>query len=396
MRSRALHNGARRLLLWAQARGVSLRAVYLPGKDNVAADLLSRGSPLPGEWRLHPVIVQAIWDRFGRAQVDLFASQETTHCPWWYSMIQGHIGGGCPSVHMTPGPSVRFSPLPGAGPSEDVAGQNASGGPGLASSALDGGASDNAGGNPLASPGQAGHAHAGVGPAMASEPRVLQAACLAPGRGPSSDLGAAVIRTLQAARAPSTRGLYAGRWNRFCGWCHSRGENPVSCGVVLAFLQSLLESGLSLSTLRGYVAAISSRHELVDGLTMGTQALVGCFLKGARRLCPPRGRLIPARDLRVVLGALTEPRFEPLSGLGWELLSLKTVFLLAIASAKRLSELRALSAHPACLRLGGEGSAISLLPNPAFLPKVLPRSFVARPLGSGPLPSSSSRVAGGS
>ena len=94
MRSRALHNGARRLLLWAQARGVSLRAVYLPGKDNVAADLLSRGGPLPGEWRLHPVIVQAIWDRFGRAQVDLFASQETTHCPWWYSMIgpKGTLG----------------------------------------------------------------------------------------------------------------------------------------------------------------------------------------------------------------------------------------------------------------------------------------------------------------
>ena len=127
-------------------------------------------------------------------------------------------------MHMAPGPSVRFSPLPssasGAGPSEDVAGQSASGGPGLASSALDGGASDNAGGDPLASPGQAGHAHAGAGPAMASEPRVLQAACLAPGRGPSSDLGAAVIRNLQAARAPSTRGLYAGRWKQIL-WCLS-------------------------------------------------------------------------------------------------------------------------------------------------------------------------------
>ena len=95
---------------------------------------------------------------------------------------------------------------------------------------------------------------------------------------------------------------------------------------------------------------------------------------------PAKGRLIPAWDLRVVLDALTEPPFEPLSGLGWELLSLKTVFLLAIASAKRVSELRALSVHPACLRLGGEGSAISLLPNLAFLPKVLPHSFVTRPL----------------
>ena len=141
-----------------------------------------------------------------------------------------------------------------------------------------------------------------------------------------------------------------------------------------------LESGLSVPTLRGYVAAISSRHRLVDGLTMGTQSLVSCFLREARRLCPPRGRLIPAWDLRVVLDALTEPPFELLSGLGLELLSLKVVFILPIASVKRGSELCALSVHPACLRLGGEGSAISLLRNLAFLLKVLPRSFVARPL----------------
>ncbi len=33
-----------------------------------------------------------------------------------------------------------------------------------------------------------------------------------------------------------------------------------------------------------------------------------------------------------------------------------------------------------CLRLGEEGPFISLLPNPSFLPKVLLRSFVSRPL----------------
>ncbi len=41
----SLHRKARDLLLWAHARGVSLRAVHLPGEDNVAADLLSRGVP---------------------------------------------------------------------------------------------------------------------------------------------------------------------------------------------------------------------------------------------------------------------------------------------------------------------------------------------------------------
>ncbi|XP_053195327.1 LOW QUALITY PROTEIN: uncharacterized protein LOC128379724 [Scomber japonicus] len=91
LRSGSLHNLAHKLLLWAHAQGVSLKAIYLPGAVNMAADLLSRGGPRPGEWRLHPQIVEAIWSRFGEAQVDLFASRETTHCPLWYS-IAGPTG----------------------------------------------------------------------------------------------------------------------------------------------------------------------------------------------------------------------------------------------------------------------------------------------------------------
>ncbi len=50
VRSISLHRKARDLLLWAHAQGVSLRAVHLPGEDNVAVDLLSRGGPRPGKW----------------------------------------------------------------------------------------------------------------------------------------------------------------------------------------------------------------------------------------------------------------------------------------------------------------------------------------------------------
>ncbi len=53
---------------------------------------------------------------------------------------------------------------------------------------------------------------------------------------------------------------------------------------VLLFLQSLLDGGLAESTLRGYVAAISDCHIPVEGWTMGSQPLVGQFLKGARRI----------------------------------------------------------------------------------------------------------------
>lgn len=47
---------------------------------------------LQGEWRLHPNAVQLIWSRFGKAQVDLFASQEFSHCPLWYSLTEAPLG----------------------------------------------------------------------------------------------------------------------------------------------------------------------------------------------------------------------------------------------------------------------------------------------------------------
>ncbi len=61
------------------AHHLLLCAFHIPGLHNRAADELSRAA-LPGEWRLHPQTVQLIWRCFGIAQVDLFASIETSHC----------------------------------------------------------------------------------------------------------------------------------------------------------------------------------------------------------------------------------------------------------------------------------------------------------------------------
>lgn len=56
----------------------SLRAVHVPGRLNGGADLLSRGGPQVRKWRLHPRIVAQIWDRFDRAEVDLFLRLQKT------------------------------------------------------------------------------------------------------------------------------------------------------------------------------------------------------------------------------------------------------------------------------------------------------------------------------
>ena len=85
LRSLHLHEMTRELLVWAHAHFPS-RAAYVPGVQNSAADMLSRDGPREGDWRLHPQVVQLLWARCGRAQVDLFASQETAHCPSWFSL----------------------------------------------------------------------------------------------------------------------------------------------------------------------------------------------------------------------------------------------------------------------------------------------------------------------
>ena len=102
------------LLTWASSRLASLRAVYLPGDRNRVADFLSRWKPPPGEWRLHPEAVESMWGLFGRAEVDLFASEESTHCPLWFSWTEATSPLGQDALaHDWPDrPLYAFPPLP--------------------------------------------------------------------------------------------------------------------------------------------------------------------------------------------------------------------------------------------------------------------------------------------
>ncbi len=87
----ACPNSSRHLLLWTLKHLRSLRATHIPGLLNRAAYELSRAA-LPGEWRLHPQTFQLTWRCFGFAQVDLFASPETSHFQLFYSLTEGTLG----------------------------------------------------------------------------------------------------------------------------------------------------------------------------------------------------------------------------------------------------------------------------------------------------------------
>ena len=88
----------------------------------------------------------------------------------------------------------------------------------------------------------------------------------------------------------------------------------------------------------------------------------------------------PKWDLQTVLGSLCHPPYEPMTSADLKCVSNKTAFLLAITSAKRVGELHALSMSDNCMSWSPDGASVQIRPNIAFLPKVLPRSYVNAPV----------------
>ncbi len=192
------------------------------------------------------------------------------------------------------------------------------------------------------------------------------------GRGGSRWPAQEVALTIASARAPSTRRAYALKWNLFIEWCSSHREDPRRCSIraVLSFLQQGLERRLSPSTLKVYVAAISAHHDPIEGRSVGKHDLVVRFLRGARRLNPPRPPSLPSWDLALVLRALQIAPFEPLLSVELKFLSMKTLLLTASASIKRVGDLQAFSVDESCLEFGPADSSATLRPRPGYVTKV--------------------------
>ena len=146
-------------------------------------------------------------------------------------------------------------------------------------------------------------------------------------------------------------------------------------------MQELLEAGKSTSTLKGMVAAIKAARVGDNKLAESDCSLISRFLKGAVRLAPGSRRpVVPAWDLKLVLAALQLEPFEPLASVDLKWLSLKVAFLIAVASARRVGEIQALSIHESCCRFLPESAGVLLRPNPAFLPKVLSDFHLHQPV----------------
>ena len=155
--------------------------------------------------------------------------------------------------------------------------------------------------------------------------------------------GFSILASRRMARSvkPSSSALYQCRWKIFRDWClrHdlSAASTPIS-KVADFFIYLKDQRSLSLSAVKGYRAVVSSVQPWV-GKNQYINTLFKAFNKDINKnICRQF-----SWNLDIVLKYLRSNKFEPLNSCSFINLTKKTLFLLALASAKRISELQALS-----------------------------------------------------
>ena len=174
---------------------------------------------------------------------------------------------------------------------------------------------------------------------------------------------------IEAPQRGSTRSVYEAKWAIFTKWCITNQVDfrapPVKS--VADFLVYLFEDRkLQPSTIDGYRSAIADKLGN-STLNISKDENLTRLLDSFHRDRPKGRRGIPSWNLSLVLHQLTKTPFEPIKEASLKYLTFKTVFLLALGSGKRRSEIHAWQNRN--IRHQSDWSKVSLYPSPSFLSK---------------------------
>jgi hypothetical protein len=87
-KSRSLWLLTQTLYKFLEEHQIRVLCRHIPGRLNVLADRLSRqGQILPTEWTVHPNILEAVWLRWDKPLIDLFATRDNRQLPMYVSPI---------------------------------------------------------------------------------------------------------------------------------------------------------------------------------------------------------------------------------------------------------------------------------------------------------------------
>ena len=180
---------------------------------------------------------------------------------------------------------------------------------------------------------------------------------------------AAVAARIEAPQRRSTRSVYESKWTIFTKWCIANQvdfRSPPVKSVADLLMYLFEDKKLQPSTIDGYRSAIADK--LGDTIVnVSKDDNLTRLLESFHRDRPKGRRGIPSWNLSLVLHQLTKAPFEPLRKASLKHLTFKTVFLLALGSGKRRSEIHAWQHKN--IRHQSDWSKVSLFPSPSFLSK---------------------------
>ena len=178
-----------------------------------------------------------------------------------------------------------------------------------------------------------------------------------------------VAERIAAPQRSSTRTIYKSKWALFEKWCR---ENLVDLSTpsvkqISDFFMFLYQDlNRRPSTIDGYRTAIvdtlgPTAHHIAHNADLHR------LLSSFHRDRPKISRNLPKWNLSVVLIELTKAPFEPMKDTDLKHLTLKTAFLLALASGKRRSEIHAWVANKVSNL--GQWEKVALFPSSDFIAK---------------------------
>ncbi|XP_067681356.1 uncharacterized protein [Haliotis asinina] len=153
------------------------------------------------------------------------------------------------------------------------------------------------------------------------------------------------VKAVTLALRKSTCTLYDDKWKQFETYTRKKGfsVNKATHPQIADNLCYLPHSkGLKGSTLSTYLAALSSVITMGTGTKLTKAPELIALLRSFKLEDQQHRFRAPAWDLNIVFQHLTSDAYEPLCRTSIEMLNQKMLFLLALATAARMSEIHAL------------------------------------------------------
>ena len=187
----------------------------------------------------------------------------------------------------------------------------------------------------------------------------------------TTDLAASAARRIASPQRRSTRLQYKGKIEAFKRWCNTNGvvhHSPEIKDIINFMEFKFVVEGRQPRTIQGYRSAFTDYFDPAK-LDIKRSRQIQRLIKAYFKERPPALNIPQPWDVQRVLEALKRPPFEPMSIATLKFVTLKTVFLTALATGRRRSEIHAFSHISVRSTFIDGNEVINIKTVPAFLTK---------------------------